>query len=293
MCKVIRTMPQQGGASRSHGSLVVSTSLMKGLDTRHPGVHRANVICASELQVCLNGRSRKFEGELRVPGRRDSRRSHLIGTPLAQLPASLSASTASVVAMMTTMQTTQRPCTAQRCSFAGSSLRLPAAAPPRQQLRRAAVAAEKTAEKAEKKTEKWSAPALDPSWPSPIFGGSTGGLLRKAQVCGPTLALPADRPVESQHRLLQPGAVLDAIFLVFAALPRSVAAVRCERVAMPDQGDLTAAVLHVDSMCPMPICIPSPSCPSTIWMTLGCEVLRSWLLRGPRAALPSLYCMRL
>lgn len=28
----------------------------------------------------------------------------------------------------------------------------------------------------------WSAPKLDPNTPSPIFGGSTGGLLRKAQV---------------------------------------------------------------------------------------------------------------
>lgn len=28
----------------------------------------------------------------------------------------------------------------------------------------------------------WTPPSLDPSTPSPIFGGSTGGLLRKAQV---------------------------------------------------------------------------------------------------------------
>jgi len=28
----------------------------------------------------------------------------------------------------------------------------------------------------------WSAPKLNPNTPSPIFGGSTGGLLRKAQV---------------------------------------------------------------------------------------------------------------
>merc|ERR550514_1414640 len=28
----------------------------------------------------------------------------------------------------------------------------------------------------------WSAPILDPNTPSPIFGGSTGGLMRKAQV---------------------------------------------------------------------------------------------------------------
>lgn len=29
---------------------------------------------------------------------------------------------------------------------------------------------------------KWSVPTLNPDTPSPIFGGSTGGLLRKAQV---------------------------------------------------------------------------------------------------------------
>lgn len=129
----------------------------------------------------------------------DSRRSHLIGSPPTQLPASVSTSTASALAtMMTTMQTAQRPCTAQRSSFAGSALRLPAAAPPRQQMRWA-VAAE-TAEK-EKKAEKWSAPALDPSWPSPIFGGSTGGLLRKAQV-GPYPGLTHSPTDESRHRPL-------------------------------------------------------------------------------------------
>merc|ERR550537_592814 len=32
------------------------------------------------------------------------------------------------------------------------------------------------------KNELWSPPSLDQSTPSPIFGGSTGGLLRKAQV---------------------------------------------------------------------------------------------------------------
>jgi len=40
------------------------------------------------------------------------------------------------------------------------------------------------AAKAEKKAAPaaWRAPTLDPNTPSPIFGGSTGGLLRKAQV---------------------------------------------------------------------------------------------------------------
>merc|ERR1712029_790206 len=36
--------------------------------------------------------------------------------------------------------------------------------------------------KAKKEEEPWVQPTLDPSMPSPIFGGSTGGLLRKAQV---------------------------------------------------------------------------------------------------------------
>ena len=38
--------------------------------------------------------------------------------------------------------------------------------------------------KAEEKKEEapWSPPKLNPNTPSPIFGGSTGGLLRKAQV---------------------------------------------------------------------------------------------------------------
>merc|ERR1711916_379075 len=35
---------------------------------------------------------------------------------------------------------------------------------------------------AKKEKEHWSEPTLDPTTPSPIFGGSTGGLLRKAQV---------------------------------------------------------------------------------------------------------------
>jgi hypothetical protein len=33
-----------------------------------------------------------------------------------------------------------------------------------------------------KASEGFVAPVLDPNTPSPIFGGSTGGLLRKAQV---------------------------------------------------------------------------------------------------------------
>lgn len=36
--------------------------------------------------------------------------------------------------------------------------------------------------RAEAEAPAWAPPALDPATPSPIFGGSTGGLLRKAQV---------------------------------------------------------------------------------------------------------------
>jgi photosystem I subunit 2 len=45
------------------------------------------------------------------------------------------------------------------------------------------AAAADTKQKEEKKEKApFKAPALDPSTPSPIFGGSTGGLLRKAQI---------------------------------------------------------------------------------------------------------------
>lgn len=47
----------------------------------------------------------------------------------------------------------------------------------------AETAEKKPAEKKEKKEpEPFTPPQLDPNTPSPIFGGSTGGLLRKAQV---------------------------------------------------------------------------------------------------------------
>lgn len=54
--------------------------------------------------------------------------------------------------------------------------------------RRAATFTVRAADAAPAKTEKkeeekpWSPPKLNPNTPSPIFGGSTGGLLRKAQV---------------------------------------------------------------------------------------------------------------
>lgn len=44
------------------------------------------------------------------------------------------------------------------------------------------VRAEAEAKEAKAEPKQWTAPTLDPNTPSPIFGGSTGGLLRKAQV---------------------------------------------------------------------------------------------------------------
>jgi photosystem I subunit 2 len=41
--------------------------------------------------------------------------------------------------------------------------------------------ATQTAEKPAEEKKAWSPPTLDPNTPSPIFGGSTGGLLRAAQ----------------------------------------------------------------------------------------------------------------
>lgn len=47
---------------------------------------------------------------------------------------------------------------------------------------RAEAAADKPAAKEAAAPAAFVPPTLDASWPSPIFGGSTGGLLRKAQV---------------------------------------------------------------------------------------------------------------
>ena len=79
------------------------------------------------------------------------------------------------------------PCTSLRSSSVrGQQLNL-AQRLPKQTLRRVVAAAETKEKEAPAKKEKkeegpFKAPALDPSTPSPIFGGSTGGLLRKAQV---------------------------------------------------------------------------------------------------------------
>ncbi|KAK9852564.1 hypothetical protein WJX84_005648 [Apatococcus fuscideae] len=73
-----------------------------------------------------------------------------------------------------------------RTSIAGSSLKGQAlrAAPLRAQAVQKRVMAAETKEKPAEKKEAapFTPPQLDPNTPSPIFGGSTGGLLRKAQV---------------------------------------------------------------------------------------------------------------
>ncbi len=79
----------------------------------------------------------------------------------------------------------QTPVAPYRSSFSGAPLRVRAPVRAPLVLRRAAVADSgvKAAPKAgEGKKEAWKVPSLDPNTPSPIFGGSTGGLLRKAQV---------------------------------------------------------------------------------------------------------------
>jgi len=80
------------------------------------------------------------------------------------------------------------PCTALRSSSVrGQQLHLSQRLA-KQTVRRVVSAAEtKDKPKAPQKQEPkdsgpFKAPALDPSTPSPIFGGSTGGLLRMAQV---------------------------------------------------------------------------------------------------------------
>jgi hypothetical protein len=58
-----------------------------------------------------------------------------------------------------------------------------AAVPVARPLRNVVVRAEEgTATAAPAAKPVWTVPTLDPDTPAPIFGGSTGGLLRKAQV---------------------------------------------------------------------------------------------------------------
>jgi len=77
-----------------------------------------------------------------------------------------------------------------RVAIRSSSTRMVAASSRvRSVVVRANEGAAPAAPAAEKKA--WSEPTLNPDTPSPIFGGSTGGLLRKAQVCGGLLLAKA------------------------------------------------------------------------------------------------------
>ena len=75
--------------------------------------------------------------------------------------------------------------TARKSAFSGKSVqaRSVSLAAPRA-TRFGVFAADAPAKKEVAKEEEkpWSPPKLNPNTPSPIFGGSTGGLLRKAQV---------------------------------------------------------------------------------------------------------------
>jgi len=72
-----------------------------------------------------------------------------------------------------------------KAGFAGKPVQAASVSLSSRRAERLVVRAEeaKAPAKAEKKEEApWSPPKLNPNTPSPIFGGSTGGLLRKAQV---------------------------------------------------------------------------------------------------------------
>lgn len=103
-----------------------------------------------------------------------------------------------MMAQMLAAQSTSAPCSLRNSSFKGQQLQL-AHKPVQQTVRRAVLAKadpkagnpeigrkddvrQASPPKKEEEPKPFKAPALDPSTPSPIFGGSTGGLLRKAQV---------------------------------------------------------------------------------------------------------------
>jgi hypothetical protein len=73
-----------------------------------------------------------------------------------------------------------------RVATASSSSRVSLVAPSSRVRSVVVKASDAPAAPAAPKAEKapWSEPKLNPDTPSPIFGGSTGGLLRKAQVRG-------------------------------------------------------------------------------------------------------------
>ena len=107
---------------------------------------------------------------------RDTRSAMLVAQCSEQFLTPQSAETA---AMASTMMSAASSCVlpSRQSVFSGRALRSKAPVPRRALSLSRAVAEEKKKEKAP-----WKPPTLDPNTPSPIFGGSTGGLLRKAQV---------------------------------------------------------------------------------------------------------------
>ena len=101
-----------------------------------------------------------------------------------------------------------------KAGFAGKPVQAASVSLSSRRAERLVVRAEEAkapAKKAEKAEEPWSPPKLNPNTPSPIFGGSTGGLLRKAQV-STGIFFPSGQPplVErgSEPRMTR-GAVVD------------------------------------------------------------------------------------
>lgn len=74
-------------------------------------------------------------------------------------------------------------CLASRPAFAGKQVCAKVSRPRSASAKLTVRAADaKVEDKKEEEPKVWTPPTLDPNTPSPIFGGSTGGLLRKAQV---------------------------------------------------------------------------------------------------------------
>eukprot|EP00878_Enallax_costatus_P042085 GHUV01049081.1.p1 GENE.GHUV01049081.1~~GHUV01049081.1.p1 ORF type:complete len:118 (-),score=23.48 GHUV01049081.1:54-377(-) len=69
-------------------------------------------------------------------------------------------------------------------------------------VRAVQVRAQEAAAPVKEEAPKWTEPTLDANTPSPIFGGSTGGLLKKAQVRTAAQQTSLVGPLQPQHSLL-------------------------------------------------------------------------------------------
>jgi len=85
---------------------------------------------------------------------------------------------AETAAMASTMMSAASSCVlpSRQSVFSGTALRSKAPVP------RTALSLSRAVAEEKKEKAPWKPPTLDPNTPSPIFGGSTGGLLRKAQI---------------------------------------------------------------------------------------------------------------